>query len=118
MDSSQKEGAIGSQKQRDTQKMEAIPSAPEKLEDERKNPSDVLKKVDVADNGKEKLIFIADNLEESFELALMVMLREYQDIFAWSYQDMPGLNVSLITHKLAIDPIVKPVKQAAKNFRN
>ena len=46
------------------------------------------------------------------------MLKEYQDIVSWSYRDMPGLSTSLITHKLAIDPTVRPVKLAARNFSN
>ena len=46
------------------------------------------------------------------------MLKEYEDVFAWSYQDMSGLNTSLITHKLAIDPTIRLVKQAARNFSN
>ena len=31
---------------------------------------------------------------------------------------MPGLNTSLITHKLAINPTFKPVKQTTRNFSN
>ena len=27
---------------------------------------------------------------------LEVLLRDYQDIFAWSYQDMPGLNPDIV----------------------
>ena len=48
----------------------------------------------------------------------MALLKEYQDVFAWSYQDMPGLNTSLITHRLAIDSTVRPIKQAARNFNS
>ena len=27
---------------------------------------------------------------------LVALLRDYQDIFAWSYQDMPGLNLDIV----------------------
>ena len=53
-----------------------------------------------------------------FELSLVALLKEYQDIFVWSYRDMPGLSTSLITHKLVIDPTIRPVKQAARKFSN
>ena len=98
--------------------MGALPLAPEKLEDERKDPPSKLKKVNLAVNGEEKSIYTATNLEESFESALVALLKEYQDIFAWSYQDMPGLNTSLITYKLGIDPTNRPIKHAARNFSN
>ena len=90
--------------------MEALPLAPEKLEDERKDPPGKLKKVNLVINGDEKSLFIVEILEEDFELSLAALLKEYQDIFAWSYQDMPGLNTSLITHKIAIDPTIRLVK--------
>ena len=67
-----------------------------KLEDERKSQPKKLKKVNLAINGKEKATFIAEDLEEDFELALVALLKKYQDVFAWSYQDMPGLNTSLL----------------------
>ena len=31
--------------------------------------------------------------------------------FAWSYQDMPGLDPKLVVHDLAMDPKTKPVKK-------
>ena len=90
--------------------MEALPLTPKKLENERKDPPSKLKKINLAINGEEKVILIAENLERDFELSLAALLKEYQDIFAWSYQDMPWLSTSLITHKLAIDPTIRPVK--------
>ena len=31
--------------------------------------------------------------------------------FAWTYKDMPGLDIVLVVHHLAVDPKIKPVKQ-------
>ena len=61
-----------------------MPLAPENLEDERKNPPSKLKKVNLVVNGEDKAIFIAKKLEEDFELALITLLKEYQDVFTWS----------------------------------
>ena len=91
------------------EKIEALPLAPEKLEDERKSPPIRLKKVNLL--GDERATFIAEGLTENFERNLISLLKEYQDVFAWSYKDMPGLNTSLITHKLAINPTFKPIRQ-------
>ncbi|XP_070004779.1 uncharacterized protein [Nicotiana sylvestris] len=44
-------------------------------------------------------------------------LVEYKDIFAWSYDDMPGLSTDLVVHKLPIDPAFHPVKQKLRKFK-
>ena len=72
----------------------------------------------MAVNGEKKVTFVAEGLAEEFELALMTLLEKYQDMFAWSYEGMFGLNTKLITHKLDIDLTIKPVKQTTRNFNN
>jgi len=37
-------------------------------------------------------------------------LIDYKDIFAWSYDDMPGLGTELVAHKLPTDPAFPLVK--------
>lgn len=43
--------------------------------------------------------------------ALLNLLREYIDIFAWTYADMPGLDIDLITYKLPTNLDIHPIKQ-------
>ena len=74
-DSSKKEGVIGNEKQENSKKVEALPLASEKLEDERKNPPSKLKKINLAVNWEEKVTFVAETLEEDFELALVACLK-------------------------------------------
>ena len=38
------------------------------------------------------------------------LLRSYFDVFAWSCEDMSGLDPSIIQHHLPLLPHVKPVK--------
>ena len=42
---------------------------------------------------------------------LTALLREFKDVFAWTYQDMPGLNTDIAEHKLPIKPECKPIQQ-------
>ncbi|KAI5440493.1 hypothetical protein KIW84_010101 [Lathyrus oleraceus] len=42
---------------------------------------------------------------------LVDLLREYSDVFAWSYQDMPGLDFEIVEHRLPLKPERSPVKQ-------
>ena len=42
---------------------------------------------------------------------LTKLLKEYVDIFAWSYQDMLGLDTDIMEHHLPLKPECPPVKQ-------
>ena len=42
---------------------------------------------------------------------LISLVREYIDVFAWKYEDMPGLNPRVAMHRLNINSDMKPVKQ-------
>ncbi|KAI5433245.1 hypothetical protein KIW84_020505 [Lathyrus oleraceus] len=50
-------------------------------------------------------------LEESAKRGLIELLREYVDVFAWSYEDMPGLDTDIVQHFLPLKPECVPVKQ-------
>ena len=39
------------------------------------------------------------------------MLREYQDVFAWSYEDMRGLHPQFYQHKINLSPNTILIKQ-------
>ena len=41
---------------------------------------------------------------------LIHLLRSYLDVFAWSYEDMLGLDPSIVQHHLPILPHARPVK--------
>ena len=41
--------------------------------------------------------------------ALASFLRMNQDVFAWSHEDMPGIDPSVIVHRLNVNPASSPV---------
>ena len=43
--------------------------------------------------------------------ALTAFLRDNQDVFTWSHKDMPGINPSIIVHKLNVSPSFPPIRQ-------
>ncbi|KAL5559167.1 hypothetical protein UlMin_035378 [Ulmus minor] len=47
---------------------------------------------------------------------LIIFLKEHRDIFAWSHEDMPGIDPNVIVHRLNIDPNFKPIKQKRRTF--
>ena len=58
-----------------------------------------------------KEVKIGASLDPDVKKQVIELLREYIDIFAWSYQDMPGLNTDIVVHRLPLKPECPPVKQ-------
>ncbi|KAI5432409.1 hypothetical protein KIW84_036231 [Lathyrus oleraceus] len=50
-------------------------------------------------------------LEANVESRRVSLLKEYVDTFAWSYQDMPGLDTNTVVHRLPLREDCPPVKQ-------
>ena len=51
-----------------------------------------LEEVNVSEGGQQWPTIVARNLPTEFKKELTQMLREYKDVFAWSYKDMQGLD--------------------------
>jgi hypothetical protein len=54
---------------------------------------------------------VAKELDMDFEEQLTKVLREYKDLFAWSYEDMKGLNPEFYDHKINLAKDAIPVQQ-------
>ena len=48
--------------------------------------------------------------------SLLRLLISYLDVFAWSYEDMPGLDPSIVQHHLPLVPHVRSVKQKLRRL--
>ena len=48
--------------------------------------------------------------------ALPLFLKMNQDVFAWSHDDMPGIDPSVIVHKLNVNPASSPIQQKKRVF--
>ena len=62
-------------------------------------------------------IKIGAALEDNVKKGLIELLQEYVDIFAWSYQDMPGLDTDIVVHRLPLKEDCPPVKQKLRRTR-
>jgi hypothetical protein len=98
-------------------------------------PNDILEALERQDEGSKpnieelEIINLAEEGEEPKEVkigtcstieqkeALIALLREFHEIFAWSYQDMPGLDTDIVVHKIPLKPECKPVKQALRRMK-
>ena len=61
-------------------------------------------------------IRIDSSLSPDERSRLIDLLRSYLDVFAWSYEDMSGLNPSIVQHRLPILPHATPVKQKLRRL--
>ena len=69
--------------------------------------------VDVINLGTEedqKEVKVGTALGQEIKDELVSLLREFADVFAWSYQDMPGLDTDIVVHKLPLKPECSPIK--------
>jgi hypothetical protein len=73
--------------------------------------ADKLEEIDIGDGDKSRPTFISANLDPVFREELIKLLREYKDCFAWDYSEMPGLDRSIVEHRLPIKSGFKPYKQ-------
>jgi hypothetical protein len=78
--------------------------------------ADKLKEIDIRDGDKPTTTFISANLDSSFRKKLIKLLKEYKDCFAWDYSGMPGLDRSIVEHRLPIKPGFKPYKQPPRKI--
>jgi hypothetical protein len=67
--------------------------------------------INLSTDEEKREIKIGALLEASVKEKVIDLLREYVDIFAWSYQDMPGLDPEIVEHRLPLKPECPPVKQ-------
>ena len=74
------------------------------------------REVNIGSSEIPRLVHIATSLSQDQADLLFEVLRENIGQFAWSYQDMPGLDPKLVVHHLAIDPKIKPVRQKLRKM--
>ena len=48
--------------------------------------------------------------------ALVAFLKMNQDVFAWSHEDMPGIDLLVIVHRLNVNLASSPIRQKKRVF--
>ena len=59
---------------------------------------EITKAVNLGTEEKRKEVKIGTTLSSATRKELMDLLHDYSDVFAWSYQDMSGLDTDIIVH--------------------
>ena len=56
------------------------------------------------------MIQVGNTLTTSKKDALVSLLTEFKEVFAWSYEDMSGTDIDIGQHYILTDPTKMPVK--------
>jgi hypothetical protein len=64
--------------------------------------TDELEEADIGPRDKPRPTFISKKFDPSLRELMIALLKEYTDCFAWDYTEMPGLDRSIIEHRLPL----------------
>ena len=76
--------------------------------------ADDLVEVDIGKGDRPRPTFISAKLNSDCKQQLTDLLKEYKDCFAWDYTEMPGLDQSIVEHRLPIKSRFRPHQQPAR----
>ena len=79
-------------------------------------PSEELNAIVLDDEHPEKTTRIRVNLSTQTRKSIVHFLKNNKDVFAWSHEDMPDIDPSVISHKLNVNPCLRPIKQKRRVF--
>ena len=79
------------------------------VEEEPKKHLQELKDVNLIEGDTTKVTKIGAGLDSTLKDKIVDFLKQNLDIFAWTHEDIPGINNKVIEHRLNVDPTRKPV---------
>ena len=76
------------------------------IEDRRSvvKPMEKLEEVTLDDDHPKKVISMGTHVVDITRQELLLFLKSNIDVFAWSHEDMPGIDPRIMVHKLNISP--------------
>ncbi|KAJ4720741.1 Retrovirus-related Pol polyprotein from transposon opus [Melia azedarach] len=84
--------------------------------EQRGEPVEELEAVSVCEDDPTKVVKVGTQLTSDVRTSLVEFLVEYSDVFAYSHSDMPGISPSIISHRLNVDSVHRPVRQKRRAF--
>ena len=67
--------------------------------------ADELEEIDIGPRDRPRLMYVSAKLNTEYKQELIDLLKEFEDCFAWEYYEMPGLDRSIVEHRLPIKPV-------------
>ena len=73
--------------------------------------------INLGTDDEPKMIQVGNTLTTSKRDALVALLTEFKEVFAWSYEDMLGIDTDIVQRCILTDPTMKPVKQKLRRMK-
>ncbi|CAL2247669.1 unnamed protein product [Prunus armeniaca] len=103
--------------------LQGLPNGNELIDDPREEnptpmaqPTEELETIILNEEFPDRWVKIGTNLDPDLRRQFVDFLRQHAEVFAWSYDDMPGISPDVISHKLSISPAHKPVRQKRRSY--
>lgn len=74
-------------------------------------PGQELEKIPISEEHPKRLIQIGTKLTLDVQTDLITFLMSNSEVFAWPYEDKPGIDSKVITHRLCIDQNFRAMRQ-------
>uniref|UniRef100_A0A2N9FUY8 Uncharacterized protein n=1 Tax=Fagus sylvatica TaxID=28930 RepID=A0A2N9FUY8_FAGSY len=79
-------------------------------------PTEELEVIALDDGEPSKTTSIGTKMDGTIREAMISFLKSNLDVFAWTHDDMPGIDPATICHKLNVNPSIRPIKQKRRVF--
>ena len=86
------------------------------IEEKEEDKVEALETVELVEGETIRTTRIGTTLSPEMRMRLVQFLKENLDVFAWSLEDMPGISLKVIQHRLNVNPKKKPVQQRRQVF--
>ncbi|CAL8163017.1 unnamed protein product [Prunus armeniaca] len=103
--------------------VQGLPNGNEPIDDPREEtptpvaqPAEELEIVVLNEDFPDRCVKISTSLDPDLRGQFIDFLRQQAEVFAWSYDDMPGISPDVISHKLSISTGHKPVRQKRRSY--
>lgn len=73
--------------------------------------------LDFGDGDEKRKVKIGTSVNKETREKLFDLLKEFRDVFAWSYSDMPDLDTDIVQHKLPLKLECPPVRQKLRRMK-
>ncbi|PKI51082.1 hypothetical protein CRG98_028511 [Punica granatum] len=87
-----------------------------RLENHQLTSVEPTEEVNIGTTEEPRTLRIGTGLEPAQRARMIDFLTEYQEVFAWSYADMPGLDPTIVKHFLPLDTEREVIKQVDVGF--
>ena len=79
------------------------------IEERKVEPTKALEEISLDENNPERYTRVGMDMEKKTKQDVVQFLKKSIDVFAWSHEDMPGIDPSVISHHLNVCHSTKPI---------